>query len=172
LRNISVTRLILIALAIFVALGSAYGQEARSEEAVSGTFQLGERIFEFTDAVAFKTNKLDRWPDQLVIVVVLTIEPIALQEVTSFIEESGDWTAPNHTRLILRFDMAGLLLGAAFLGYAKEIGGFQVAPDSRAIETKTVRTDEDVRGKAFMPEKASYFGKDYIFSVEYVAKIL
>ncbi len=172
MRSISIARLILIAIPLFVALGPACGEEASSKEEVSGTFQLGESKFEFNDAVAFKTTRLGKWPDQLVTVVVLTIEPIDLHEVTSSVKESGDWIAPNHTRLILRFDSEGQLLGAVFLGYAAEAGAFQVTPDPAAIETKIVLTDEEVRGEALLPEKASYFGKDYTFSVEFVAKIL
>lgn len=172
MRSLSVARLMLFALPLLLALGPARGEETTSEETASGTYHIGESTFDFADAVAFRTTRLDRWPDQGVTVVVLTIEPISRHEVTSSVEESGDWQAPTHTRLILRFDGEGQLLGGVFLGYSETVGGFQIALDPAAIETETVLTEEKFRGKALLPGQGSWFGKSYTFNVEFVAKII
>ena len=167
--NPHVGTLMLVALfLLLMAVGPGSStQPTDNETSISGFIQLAESKFELSDAVAFRSTRLERWPDVNVVVVVLTTEAIDTDQVVSSVQETGNWEAPRMTtRLILHFDDDGAVLGGVSLGSGEAVGSFQVTVDPPAVESDVMVSQDEVRGKVALSQKGRYFGMDYTIDVE------
>lgn len=163
MNPISSIRLPLLGVAAVLLVGSWLAAPALasdpgdSGDSTLASFRLGEELFTLHHAVAFETSALRSRPGEKITVVVLTRDPIDMDQVTASVEAKGNWTGSGHLRLTLRFDSDGSLYWGMFQGDSNN-----VQLDIERIEATVELEASNLTATLSQSTPSDFFGDEYL----------